>query len=58
MWRTHWLRRPLPFPDADRIVAVHVDVAGGRGKLVLREFREPERDTRTLAKWGTSCRTQ
>jgi hypothetical protein len=37
------LLRPLPFPDADRIVAIDVEAGGGRGKLALREIRELEK---------------
>ena len=53
-----WLLRPLPFPDAERIVLIASDVAGERGRLALREFRELEREATTLAKIGAYYRTQ
>jgi predicted permease len=53
-----WLLRPLPFPDAERIVLIASDVAGERGRLALREFRELEREATTLAKVGAYYRTQ
>ena len=53
-----WLLRPLPFPDAERIVLIASDVAGERGRLALREFRELEREATTLAKIGAYDRTQ
>lgn len=52
------LLRPLPFPNADRIVSIHAEVAGERGRLALQEIRDLERDARTLAKVGTYYRTQ
>jgi putative ABC transport system permease protein len=52
------LLRPLPFPDADRIVSIHAEVAGDDGRLALREFRDLERDARTLSRVGTYYRTQ
>ncbi len=52
------LIRPLPFPNADRIVAIHADVAGERGRLALQEYRELERSAPTLSKVGAYYRTQ
>lgn len=52
------LLRPLPFPDAGRIMAIHAAVAREQGRLSLREFRELELETRTWAKVGAYYRTQ
>lgn len=52
------LLRPLPFPDAGRIVAIHAEVAGEQGRLALQEFRELERATTTFMKVGAYYRTQ
>ena len=43
------LLRPLPFPDADRLVALEAEIDGERGKLAARELREIEQDSRALA---------
>jgi predicted permease len=54
------LLRPLPFPDADRIVAVSVDLAGtgtGHGTLSAPEYVDLVRDARAfagLAAWRAS----
>jgi putative ABC transport system permease protein len=50
--------RPLPFPDADRLVAVTAVVAGDEGRLTLREYRELARDTRLFDGWGAYYRSQ
>jgi predicted permease len=52
------LLRPLPFPDADRIVFIDVEAGGGRGKLALREIRELEKEARVLERVGTYYLTQ
>jgi putative ABC transport system permease protein len=52
------LLKPLPFPDADRIIAVQAAVAGERGRLALQEYRELERAARTLGDIGVYYRTQ
>jgi putative ABC transport system permease protein len=52
------LLRPLPFPDADRIVAVHATVGGQHGRLALQEYRELERTARTFGDIGLYYRTQ
>ncbi len=52
------LLRPLPFPDADRIVTVDAVVAGERGRLALREYRDLERDARAFGRWGAYYRSQ
>ena len=44
--------RPLPFPAADRIVAVTAIVGGDDGRLSLREYRDLSKDTRTFEAWG------
>ncbi len=50
--------RPLPFPDADRLVAIDAVVGGDEGRLTLREYRELARDTRTFEGWGAYYRSQ
>jgi putative ABC transport system permease protein len=52
------LVRPLPFPQADRIVAIQAELAGVSGRLALREYRELEREAKTLARVGAYYRTQ
>jgi putative ABC transport system permease protein len=52
------LLKPLPFPDADRVVAIHAEVADERGRLALRELRELERSATAFAKVGAYYRTQ
>ena len=52
------LLRPLPFPEADRIIALEATVAGERGRLALQEYRELERAARTLGDIGVYYRTQ
>lgn len=52
------LLRPLPFPDADRIVAIHAELAGVSGRLALREYRALERDATVFARVGAYYRTQ
>jgi putative ABC transport system permease protein len=44
--------RPLPFPNADRIVAVNALVSTDDGRLTLREYRDLSRDTRAFEAWG------
>ena len=44
--------RPLPFPDADRIVAVKATVSSDDGRLTLREYRDLSRDARAFEAWG------
>lgn len=46
--------RPLPFPAADRLVAIDALVGGDQGRLTLREYRELARDTRTFEGWGAT----
>jgi putative ABC transport system permease protein len=43
------LLRPLPFPDADRLVAIEAEIGGELGKLSARELRELEKDASSLA---------
>jgi hypothetical protein len=38
--------RPLPFPDAHRLVEVTSVVGGDQGRLTLFEYRDLARDTR------------
>jgi predicted permease len=47
------LLRPLPFPDADRLVAIEVEGGGGVGKLAGREVRDIGRDSQTIADFAT-----
>ena len=44
--------RPLPFANADRIVAVNALVSTDDGRLTLREYRDLSRDTRAFEAWG------
>jgi hypothetical protein len=44
--------RPLPFPNADRIVAVNALVSTDDGRPTLREYRDLSRDTRAFEAWG------
>jgi putative ABC transport system permease protein len=45
--------RPLPFPDADRLIAIEVEGGGGIGKLAGREVRDIARDSQTIADFAT-----
>jgi putative ABC transport system permease protein len=50
--------RPLPFPDADRLVAVEAVVSNHDGRLTLNEYRELSRDSRAFEGWGAYYRSQ
>src|SRR5919106_1313824 len=50
--------RPLPFPDADRLVQIDPVIARDAGRLSLREYRDLERDSRTLDRWAAYYRSQ
>ncbi len=52
------LLRPLPFPQADRIVAIDAELAGDSGRLALREYRELERARHAFSQIGTYYRSQ
>jgi putative ABC transport system permease protein len=52
------LLRPLPFPDADRLVEVDALVGTETGRLTLLEYRDLARDTRTFDAWGAYYRSQ
>ena len=52
------LWRPLPYPDSDRIVALHADIDGGAGRLALREYRELEREQAIFSRVGAYYLTQ
>lgn len=43
------LLRPLPFPEADRLVAIDAEIGGELGKLSARELREIAKDAVSLA---------
>lgn len=47
------LLRPLPFPDADRLVAVEVQAGEELGKLARREVRDVAKDSQTIADFAT-----
>ncbi len=50
--------RPLPFPDADRLVQIDPVIASDAGRLSLREYRDLERDSQTLDRWAAYYRSQ
>src|SRR5918995_1481074 len=50
--------RPLPFPDADRLVVVDAVVDAEDGRLALREYRDLSRDTRLFEHWAAYYRSQ
>jgi putative ABC transport system permease protein len=50
--------RPLPFPDADRLVTVEAVVGTADGRLTLREYRDLSRDTRAFEGWSAHYRSQ
>jgi putative ABC transport system permease protein len=47
------LFRPLPFPDADRLIAIEVEGGGSSGKLAGREVRDIAHDSQTIADFAT-----
>lgn len=50
--------RPLPFPDADRLVQIAPMIGAEGGRLSLREYRDLEKDSRTLEGWAAYYRSQ
>jgi hypothetical protein len=50
--------RPLPFPEADRLVTVTALIGRDEGRLALREYRSLERDTHAFDGWATYYRSQ
>jgi putative ABC transport system permease protein len=50
--------RPLPFPDADRLVQIDPVIARDAGRLSLREYRDLAQDSRTLDRWAAYYRSQ
>src|SRR5687768_6107272 len=50
--------RPLPFPDADRLVHIEPAIAGDAGRLSLREYRDLEHDSVTMDRWAAYYRSQ
>jgi putative ABC transport system permease protein len=52
------LLRPLPFPDAHRLVTVEAVIGADAGPLALRELRDLGRESRTVASWGAYYRSQ
>jgi hypothetical protein len=50
--------RPLPFPDAHRLVEVTSVVGGDQGRLTLFEYRDLARETRMFDGWGAFYRSQ
>jgi hypothetical protein len=44
--------RPLPFPDAYRLVLIDAVVDSDDGRLALREYRDLARDTRLFEHWA------
>ena len=43
------LFRPLPFPDADRLVAIDAEIGGTFGKMTAREVRAIEQDSKAIS---------
>jgi putative ABC transport system permease protein len=50
--------RPLPFPDADRLVTIEAVVNADEGRLSLREYRDLARDSRMFESWAAYYRSQ
>jgi putative ABC transport system permease protein len=50
--------RPLPFPDAGRLVEVSAVVGGDKGRLTLFEYRDLARDAHTFDGWAAYYRSQ
>lgn len=52
------LLRPLPFADPQRLVVIDAIVADDAGRLTLNEYRDLERDSRTMEGFAAYYRTQ
>jgi predicted permease len=50
--------RPLPFPDADRLVQIEPVIEQDAGRLSLREYRDLEKDSQMFESWAAYYRSQ